>query len=191
MVFVDGENLCIRYENMVKEGWNPKPVVQHERGCFVWYRGLIFKWPMDVLRVSYYTTVACDDVALRELQDRIGELHWLRADQYGGRVVPRVFKKAEQGEKNKSVDVNICVDVLRHCYNGDVDSIVLVSGDGDYLPLIREVMRRGTQVYVSAFSKGMNPELLRTVDGFAYLDRNFFEGADPAEETEIATGPTA
>ena len=176
MVFVDGENLCVRFERMCKEGKIPRKAVQHEVGAFVWLRGFIFKWPLDVLRVSYYTSVVGDDQALQTLQDRIGALDWSRSDSYSGRLVPRVFKKAKSGEKTKSVDINLCVDILRHCYANDIDTVALMSGDGDYLPLLREVMRRGKHVCVAAFSSGLNPEIGRTVDGLQILDDSFFEG---------------
>lgn len=176
MVFVDGENLCVRFERMCKEaGKIPLNTVQHEVGAFVWRKGFTFNWPLDVLRVTYYTSVAGTDDGLKELQDRMAKLHWARSDNHGGRMVPRVFKKAKSGEKTKSVDINLCVDILRHCYADDLDTVVLMSGDGDYLPLLREVMRRGKQAIVAAFSSGLNPEIGRTVDGLQILDDRFFE----------------
>ena len=176
MVFVDGENLCVRFERMCKEGKIPKQTVQHQAGKFVWRQGFPVNWPLDVLRVTYYTTVVGAEDALQELEDRIGSLTWKRSDNFLGRLVPRVFKKAKSGEKTKSVDINLCVDILRHCYANDIDTVALMSGDGDYLPLLREVMRRGKHVCVAAFSSGLNPEIGRTVDGLQILDDSFFEG---------------
>ncbi|WP_353889434.1 NYN domain-containing protein [uncultured Paraburkholderia sp.] len=40
-----------------------------------------------------------------------------------------------------------------------VDEVCILSGDGDYLPAIREAMRRGIRVYVGAFSSGLNSRL--------------------------------
>jgi len=57
----------------------------------------------------------------------------------------------------------------------NVDALYLLSGDGDFVPLIREVMRRGKQVYVMALSDGLNPELQVTADGFELLDSKIFQ----------------
>jgi len=42
--------------------------------------------------------------------------------------------------------------------------VLLLSGDGDYAPLIDEVSRNGVQVFLSTFSKGFNPYLRDKVD---------------------------
>jgi uncharacterized LabA/DUF88 family protein len=53
--------------------------------------------------------------------------------------------------------------------------VYLASGDGDYLPLLQEVMRRGKQVEVLAFSSGLNEQLTYSVDRFLSLDEVFFD----------------
>lgn len=47
------------------------------------------------------------------------------------------------------------------------------SADGDYLPLIQEIMRQGKQVNLGAFSSGLNPQLPVAVDNFYDLDEIF------------------
>jgi uncharacterized LabA/DUF88 family protein len=89
-------------------------------------------------------------------------------------VCPRVFKKESKSKKNKLVDISVTIDALRHSYHRHVDAIWLFSGDGDYLPLIKEIMRNGTQVWLGAFSDGLNPALPRAVDRFIVLDSWFF-----------------
>jgi len=73
------------------------------------------------------------------------------------------------------VDIQIIIDVMRHTFSQSYDVIYLFSGDGDYLPLIEEVMRQGKQVYISAFSSGLNEKLISRVDMFTPLDEDFFE----------------
>jgi uncharacterized LabA/DUF88 family protein len=72
------------------------------------------------------------------------------------------------------VDISIALDALRHSYHRDVEAIWLFSGDGDYLPLIKDIMRNGTQVWLGAFSSGLNPALPPSVDRFVDLDQWFF-----------------
>ena len=52
----------------------------------------------------------------------------------------------------------------------DAASSLLMSGDGDYEPLIEEVLRNGVQVFLSAFSHGLNPRLRDIVDVMYELD---------------------
>jgi len=51
----------------------------------------------------------------------------------------------------------------------------LVLVDGDYLPLVREVMRQGIHVTTAALSSGLTPELRRAADEFVDLDKQFFQ----------------
>jgi uncharacterized LabA/DUF88 family protein len=91
-------------------------------------------------------------------------------------MCPRVFKKPSNSKKAKLVDISICIDALRHSNNRDVDAIFLLSGDSDYMPLIKEVMRNGTQVWLGAFSSGLSRKLRPLVDQFIDLDPLFFSG---------------
>jgi uncharacterized LabA/DUF88 family protein len=52
--------------------------------------------------------------------------------------------------------------------------VYLVTGAGDYIPLIEEVMRNGKQVYLAALSEGLNKALPNSVDKFYNLDDAFF-----------------
>lgn len=63
---------------------------------------------------------------------------------------------------------------MRAALSTPVDVICLISGDGDYLPLIQEVTRTGKRIYVAALSSGLNPQLIRSVDSFLNLDPLFF-----------------
>ncbi len=92
-----------------------------------------------------------------------------------GTLNPHIFKKENRSQKTKSVDINITIDALRHTYNNSVDGIYLFSGDGDYLPLIKEIMRQGKQVTIGVFSKGFNSVLQYECDDFINLDQIFFE----------------
>ena len=96
------------------------------------------------------------------------------APRCGGHLLPHVFKKPSKSQKTASVDINITIDVLRHCYHKDVEAVCILTGDGDYIPLIEEAMRTGTGLFVGAFSKGLNERLRVVPDEFFDLDQMFF-----------------
>lgn len=173
--FIDGENLTVRYKD-TSPSRRVRAEVQLVSGEMVWSPRVPYVFQgFDLLRVSYYTCLTGSDEALTKYRDELAKLKWKTAAPSHGQVVPHVFKKAKAGLRSKSVDINLTVDVLRHSYSNDVDVVILMSGDGDYLPLIHEVMRKGKRVYVAAFESGLNPELPRVVDDFHLLDPFFFE----------------
>jgi uncharacterized LabA/DUF88 family protein len=180
MLFVDGENLTIRFQEMEKAGRTRKTSVSHQQDAYVWspqvtkslYDGLD-----NVVRVHYYTSATGDEVAITNLHDDISKLGYTSPSAHGhnfGQLVPLVFKKLNRSKKTRNVDIHIIIDVMRYAFNDSIDRIYLASGDGDYLPLIQEVMRRGKQVELLAFSSGLNPALKRSVDRFHLLDDKFF-----------------
>jgi uncharacterized LabA/DUF88 family protein len=73
------------------------------------------------------------------------------------------------------VDVTITMDVMRAALSMPIDGIFLLTGDGDYLPLVREITRSTSkQVYVGAFSTGLAREFRSCVETFVDLDTLFF-----------------
>ena len=179
LVLVDGENLVLRFEALCKKGMKPISNIKHREGTYVWHSGIASKWFSNILRVSYYTTLVGDDPALDALCNELSKI-WYHCHLPGiqsakASISPRVFKKNKKSTKTKSVDINLTIDALRHAYNRDVGRIVICSGDGDYLPLVKEIMRNGVIVNIAAFSNGCHPAMKYVSDDFIELDRMFFE----------------
>jgi uncharacterized LabA/DUF88 family protein len=53
-------------------------------------------------------------------------------------LTPQVFKRDKGTSRSKGVDIKLTVDVLTQVHNDTVDSVYILSGDGDYLPLMEE-----------------------------------------------------
>ena len=179
IVLIDGENLLHRFEEQQAGSANTDPNVEHADGEYVWTARIASHRAWDLLRVNYYTTCVGDDQALANLRGKLSSLtfKFLRPSKFRdhGSVVPHVFKKPKKEQKTASVDINITIDMLRHTYSGAVDEFFLLTGDGDFLPLIEEVMRQGKVVYAGAFSTGLHPGIPTTVDEFVDLDTLFFK----------------
>ncbi|MDO8499916.1 MAG: NYN domain-containing protein [bacterium] len=71
------------------------------------------------------------------------------------------------GEKKADWDVGITVDAIR--LSPSLDTIVLVSGDGDYLPLVEYLQNQGKQVEVLAFGETTSGRLKEEADDFIDL----------------------
>jgi uncharacterized LabA/DUF88 family protein len=74
------------------------------------------------------------------------------------------------GMKKADWDVGITVDAIQ--MSPKLDTVVLVSGDGDYVPLVRYLQNSGTQVECVSFGKSTSGKLRETVDDFIDLSLN-------------------
>jgi len=71
------------------------------------------------------------------------------------------------GMKKADWDVGLTVDAIRLAPS--LDAIVIVSGDGDYLPLVEYLKSMGKQVEVAAFGETSSSRLKEAVDDFIDL----------------------
>jgi uncharacterized LabA/DUF88 family protein len=181
IAFADGENLVLRYQDMLKDGNVPRDDVFHIRDLVVWHPDITGHTLCDIARISFYQTVVGDQDHLDAARRQVSEVQFTcRANEndtieLDGTLRPCLFKKEKKSAKTKSVDINLTVDMMRHANNAMFDVLFLLSGDGDYLPLVEEIMRGGKQVWLAAFSKGLNMNLRFAVDEFFDLDEIFFE----------------
>ena len=74
------------------------------------------------------------------------------------------------GAKKADWDVGIAVDAIQ--MSPKLDTVVLISGDGDFVPLIKYLQNSGTQVEVVSFGKSTSGKLREAVDDFVDLSEN-------------------
>jgi uncharacterized LabA/DUF88 family protein len=75
------------------------------------------------------------------------------------------------GAKKADWDVGLAIDAVRLA--GQLDAIVIVSGDGDYVPLVDYLKyARGIQVEVMAFLKSSSSRLREAADDFTDLSED-------------------
>jgi uncharacterized LabA/DUF88 family protein len=73
------------------------------------------------------------------------------------------------GAKKGDWDVGIAVDSIRMA--SKLDAVILVTGDGDYIPLV-EYLKTTTQVEVVSFDKSTSGKLIDIADDFLDLSSN-------------------
>lgn len=74
------------------------------------------------------------------------------------------------GTKKGDWDVGLTVDAIKMAPR--LDSVVIVSGDGDYIPLVEYLQTMGVQVEVVSFGKSTSSKLREAVDDFVDLSDN-------------------
>ncbi len=197
LIFVDGENLVFRYQQMLADGKIPRPDNIHINDCFIWNQSLLDDNIWKLKRLAYYTSVVGDDKLVQDMREKIASTTFkcvtsrsqTRIQTISGQIVPFVRKKSSKSNKESVCDIAITVDIMRACYRDHAETIWLFSGDGDFIELIHEVVHSGKRVYASAFASGLNKEIPYVVDEFIPLEKYFF--LSEQELTDIATQQTS
>jgi len=82
----------------------------------------------------------------------------------------RDLQKFFGGLKKADWDVGITVDAIR--ISPSVDTIILASGDGDFMQLIEYLKNQGKRVEIIAFGKSASAKIKEAADEFINLETN-------------------
>jgi uncharacterized LabA/DUF88 family protein len=88
-------------------------------------------------------------------------------DKQGFDVKSKDLQVFPGGMKKGDWDVGITIDMIK--MSPQLDAIVLVTGDGDYLPAVQYLQFHGCQVEVMAFGKTASAKLIEAADDFVDL----------------------
>lgn len=121
----------------------------------------------------------------RKFALRLGEL--ADADQ-GFYIPPNLTKELFSGKKQlsdiqfsdlrlmmhqKGVDMKIGVDIASLAYKNEVDQIVLISGDSDFVPAAKLARREGIDFVLDSLGAKIKPDLFEHIDGLNIRDNTF------------------
>jgi uncharacterized protein (TIGR00288 family) len=95
-----------------------------------------------------------------------GDFHEALASQ-GFEVKTKPLQTFAGGQKKGDWDVGIAMDILR--LEPKIDVVVLITGDGDFVPLLRYGKDRGLRMEVMAFRESGSAALLEEADSFIDL----------------------
>jgi uncharacterized LabA/DUF88 family protein len=87
----------------------------------------------------------------------------------GYRITTKNYKTFANGAKKADLDLDLCMDIVRIVEAKAVDTIVLVSGDSDFLPLLEFCSDHGVRVEVAAFDDAASMILRQSCDLFVNL----------------------
>ena len=87
----------------------------------------------------------------------------------GYRITTKNYKTFSNGAKKADLDLDLCMDIVRLVEAKAVDTIVLVSGDSDFLPLLDYCYDHGVRVEVAAFDDAASMILRQSCDLFVNL----------------------
>lgn len=90
------------------------------------------------------------------------------------------FVKTKMGKRagdsyKCNVDVEMTIDMLNAALDMDIDTVILVSGDGDFLPVIEYLRGRGIRVEACGFQATTARELILKSSGYIDVERYILE----------------
>lgn len=74
--------------------------------------------------------------------------------------------------KEKGIDVQLSVDLIRFAHNNSYDIAIIISSDGDYVPAIQLAKDMGKIIYNAYFVGSESYHIKNVVDKFIPIDKN-------------------
>ncbi len=148
-VFVDVQNLYYSAKNIYNSKINFKELLK------------IAVSGRELIRAMAYV-IKADVLAEKTFFDAL--------EQIGYEIKSKDLQVFFGGFKKGDWDVGIATDAIE--LGPKLDTVVLISGDGDFLPLVEHLQRAvGCRVEVIAFGKSASSKLIDGCDGFTDLDQ--------------------
>ena len=132
--------------------------------------------PDDLVAIYYYTA------ELPRAHQHLGEqLKFLARVRATPQAVLRLGRLEDRGGclVEKGVDVMIALDMLEHAFLDDYDMAILVSGDGDFVDVVRAVRRHGKAVRNAYFKRGRSSALAQACRSFIRLTPDTLDECRP------------
>ncbi len=89
----------------------------------------------------------------------------------GYRITTKNYKTFASGARKADMDLDLCMDIVRLVDAGALDTVVLVSGDSDFLPLLEYCSDHGVRVEAAAFEDAAAMILRQSCDLFINLSQ--------------------
>lgn len=118
-----------------------------------------------VMQAGFYG-VRCNGVGERDRQLLIA------LKQAGfNRMVVRPLRQRTDGTNKSDIDTVIAMDVWEAATRNEIDIVVLLSGDSDFVPLVERLVERGIEVHVIGPDRGTAWELAIAATYFLYASQ--------------------
>lgn len=111
---------------------------------------------------KYYTGI---HAAMSETQK--GFISYLESLRYEIIGLP-ILRRPDNKFKTVGDDIKIAVDILKEVKDNDI--VILISGDGDFIPVIEEIQRRNVKVIVVAKKSMLSEQLQQIANQVIFLD---------------------
>ncbi len=87
--------------------------------------------------------------------------------------------------KQKGVDMRIGIDISSLAYKKQVQQIILIAGDSDFVPAAKQARREGIDFILDPMKSHINEDLFEHIDGIQSSVNNFLKTKNKTEEDLI------
>ena len=90
--------------------------------------------------------------------------------------------------KQKGVDMRIGIDIASMTYKRQVEQIILIAGDSDFVPAAKMARREGIDFILDPMWANISPKLFEHIDGLSSMWKKNEREKNKSEEKEHASG---
>ena len=83
----------------------------------------------------------------------------------------RFNKDDEEYYTIKGDDIHLALDMLNDAWENKYDKAILISGDGDFAPLLKYVKNKNKKVEVISFDEVVSKNLINEADKFTFINK--------------------
>lgn len=99
----------------------------------------------------------------------------------------RFFVKTKMGKRvdntfKCNVDVEMTIDIMNAALDMGIDTVILVSGDGDFMPVVSYLRGRGIRVEICGFPANTARELMLKSSGYIDMEQYLYSGEEAGPE---------
>jgi uncharacterized LabA/DUF88 family protein len=80
------------------------------------------------------------------------------------------LQESDRGIKQKKVDILLAIDMIKLALKNKIQHIVLITGDGDFVPAVEYVKEEGVKVHLRHAGTSYDNELSQACDTSAAID---------------------
>jgi len=131
--------------------------------CFINYRALYEFCSRGKLLLRANAYVVIDPTNVERSQGFITALR-----KFGFKVITKSLQRFIDGNVKANMDIELAVDMIVQSQNLDI--LILVSGDGDFVRLVNAIQNMGKKVIVISFSDRVSSNLVEAADEFIPLE---------------------
>ncbi|MDD5192809.1 MAG: NYN domain-containing protein [Candidatus Nanoarchaeia archaeon] len=129
----------------------------------------------DLIDIIYYNSSLKQNINQRRFQEQQKLLARLRK-------IPKckiiLCKRQKRFNKNneeyytiKGDDIHLALDMLNDSWENRYDKAVLISGDGDFIPLVKHVRTKNKEVEIISFEKIVSRGLIDEANSFILINK--------------------
>ena len=150
---------CPPLESLVYHPYDKKPIDMKLSSTYVWttvfYNELRKKRKMALRlgKLSNYAEYVLSVNVQKELLEGTKKIEDIHRSDF------------ELSVDQKGVDMRIGLDIASLAFKQQVDQIILIAGDSDFVPAVKHARREGIDVILDPMGKHTTPELQEHIDG--------------------------